>query len=182
MIRAFLGLALPPAIMSALTVQQFLLPLPRRTPPEQFHLTLVFLGEVSEPVLEAAHEGFARLMVQPLTLSLAGMGLFGGERPRAVWAGLSPAPGLLALQARAERVARQAGCPVPSRRFHPHVTLGQFPPPPRDVALRLERAVAEASGFAAGPWQVRAMTLWQSHLGPKGARHDILAEYPAGGG
>lgn len=181
MIRAFLGLALPPVIVSALTVQQFLLPLPRRVPVEQFHLTLVFLGEVPEPVLEAAHEGFAGLMRQPLTLSLAGIGLFGGERPRAVWAGLAPSPALMALQARAERVARQAGCPVPGRRFHPHVTLGQFPPPPREEALRLERAVAGANGFAAGPWQATAMTLWQSHLGPKGARHDILAEYPACG-
>jgi len=47
MIRAFLALDLPGDIRSALAVQQFLLPLPRRIEPALFHLTLVFLGEAS---------------------------------------------------------------------------------------------------------------------------------------
>jgi 2'-5' RNA ligase len=32
--------------------------------------------------------------------------------------------------------------------------------------------------FAAGPWEVRDMVLWQSHLGPRGSRYDELARYP----
>jgi 2'-5' RNA ligase len=178
MIRAFLGIALPAEIRSALTVQQFLLPLPRKLDPEQFHLTLVFLGEVPEPVLEAAHDGFQTLRSAPFPLALKGIGHFGGERPRAVWAGVAPSDPLMRLQAKAEYIARRAGCPLESRRFVPHVTLGRFQPPPPAEAMRLERAIAQGGGFGTPPWQVTEITLWQSHLGPKGARHDVLATYP----
>lgn len=178
MIRAFLGIALPEPVRSALAVQQFLLPLPRRVAPETFHLTLVFLGEVQMTVLEAAHEGFSSLRARPFSLALSGLGLFGGDRPRACWAGVAASEPLMALQARAERAARAAGCPVEHRRFVPHVTLGRFQPPPLAETMRLERAVAEGVGFSFGSWNVSALTLWQSHMGAKGSRYEVLAEYP----
>ncbi len=181
MIRAFLGLALPDAIKSALTVQQFLLPLPRKVNPDQFHLTLVFLGEVPDHVLEAAHDGFASLRQAPFSLSLQGLGLFGGNRPRAAWAGVAPSAPLASLQARTERLALQAGCPVEVRRFHPHVTLGRFPPPALPLVMPMERAIAEGASFAAGPWQVTEMILWESHMAQgrhgHGPRYDELARY-----
>ncbi len=178
MIRAFLGLDLPEEVRSALAVEQFLLPLPRKVEPGQMHLTLVFLGEVPEPDLQAAHEAFAALKVAPFSLALQGLGLFGGDRPRAAWAGVAPpCEALMALQARAERAARQAGLTPEGRRFTPHVTLGRFPPPPFAETARLERAVA-TSGFRAGPWEVRDMVLWESRLGPGGSRYDELARYP----
>ena len=177
MIRAFLGLELPDGIRSALAVQQFLLPLPRRVEPSLMHLTLVFLGEVPAPALEAAHEAFAALKVAPFPLSLQGLGLFGGDRPRAAWAGVAPSEPLMRLQARADHAARMAGLAPGHRRFTPHVTLGRFPPPPFPQAAALERAVAQTP-FAAGPWQVRDMVLWQSRPGPKGPHYDELARYP----
>lgn len=61
MIRAFLGIAVPPRVRGALTVQQFLLPLPRRVEPKTFHLALVFLGDCPEDALQSAHEGFQAL-------------------------------------------------------------------------------------------------------------------------
>ena len=178
MIRAFLGIDLPAAVRSDLMVQQFLLPLPRKVDPSQFHLTLVFLGEVPEPMLEAAHEGFLALRAAPFALALKGIGHFGGEKPRAVWAGVAPSDPLMRLQAKAEHIARRAGCPLESRRFRPHVTLGRFSPPPLAEAMQLERAIAQGHGFATAPWQVNQITLWQSHLGPKGPRYDVLATYP----
>ena len=73
MIRAFLALPLPEPVLSALRVQQFLLPLPRKEPPENFHLTLVFLGEQPEPDLRAAHEGFfPKLMGEDAALANSG--------------------------------------------------------------------------------------------------------------
>ncbi|MCB6178835.1 RNA 2',3'-cyclic phosphodiesterase [Rhodobacter sp. Har01] len=178
MIRAFLGLALPEAVRSALALQQALLPLPRRVAPETLHLTLVFLGEQPDAALEAAHDAFATLRVAAFPLSLQGLGLFGGARPRAAWAGVAPSGPLIGLQATAERAAHLAGIRLEHRRFVPHVTLGRFPPPDFAATARLERAVAEGFAFSAGPWMVQDMVLWRSHLGPRGARHDELARYP----
>lgn len=178
MIRAFLGIDLPPEVRGALQVQQFLLPLPRKVEPENLHLTLVFLGDCPEPALEAAHEGFEALRAPAFSLALQGLGLFGKDKPRTAWAGIAPSPDLLHLQAKVETIARRAGCPVDGRKFTPHVTLGRFPPPPPAEALRLERAIAMGQGFRTDPWEVTELTLWQSHLSAKGARYDVLARYP----
>lgn len=177
MIRAFLGLDLPEDIRSALAVQQFLLPLPRRVDPDQLHLTLVFLGDCPPDRLEAAHEGFAALHATAFPLALQGLGLFGGDRPHSAHACVAPSEPLMRLQARVEQAARAAGLSPEHRKFTPHVTLGRFPPLKGPAAAPLERQVAETP-FAAGPWQVRDMVLWQSHLGPKGSRYQELARYP----
>jgi len=175
----FLALPLPDAVRSALAVQQVLLPLPRRVDPQDLHLTLVFLGDTPEVALEEAHDGFAGLRAPAMTLALQGLGLFGGTRPRAAWAGVAPSEPLIRLQARADRLARLAGCAVESRRFVTHVTLGRFSVPPPPQALRRERAIAMTS-FATPPFEVTEMVPVQSTLTPRGARHDRLAHYPLG--
>lgn len=177
MIRAFLGIDLPPAVRGALQVQQFLLPLPRKVDHETLHLTLVFLGTCPEPVLEAAHEGFETLRARPFTLTLDRFGLFGKDRPHTAFAAVRPSPELSQLQARAETIARRAGCPVDTRKFTPHVTLGRFPPPAPPDALRLERAIA-TTPFRTEPWPVDELTLWLSHLTARGAHYQVLARYP----
>ncbi|PTE14318.1 RNA 2',3'-cyclic phosphodiesterase [Fuscovulum blasticum DSM 2131] len=178
MMRVFLGLDLPETVRSALAVQQFLLPLPRRVPPEAFHLTLVFLGDVPDPRLDAAHEVFAALRSPAFPLALRGLGLFGGSRPRAAWAGVLPSDPLTRLQAAAEQAARIAGVEVAARRFVPHVTLGRFPVPDFAATARLERAIADGFAFAAGPWIVQDMVLWQSRSGHDGPVYTELSRYP----
>lgn len=178
MIRAFLGLDLPPAIRGALQVQQFLLPLPRKVDPDNLHLTLVFLGDCPDTALEAAHEGFEGLREKRFLMSLQGFGLFGKDRPRAAWAGVAPNPDLVHLHSKVETVARRSGCPVEARKFVPHVTLGRFQPPPPADAMRLERAVAMGAGFRTEAWEVSEMILWRSHLTAKGSQYQVLARYP----
>ena len=178
MIRAFLGIELPPTVCGALQVQQFLLPMPRKVDPESLHLTLVFLGDCPEPALETAHEGFQSLRERAFQLSLLGLGLFGKNKPRAAWAGVSPSPDLLHLQAKVETIARRAGCPIEARKYLPHITLGRFPPPPPPDAMRLERAIAMGQGFRTDPWEVTDLTLWRSHLTGKAPHYEVLARYP----
>lgn len=177
MIRAFLALPLPETVLSALRVQQFLLPLPRKLDPETFHLTLVFLGEQPEPVLEAAHDLFAEVTVPPFDLALHGLGLFGGARPRAAWAGVTPSEPLTRLQAKLDHAARSAGIATEHRRFTPHVTLGRFPPPPPEDTFRLERAIAAGATFSTPPWRVDHVLLYESHQTKQGSRYSELARY-----
>lgn len=114
----------------------------RWTPPEEWHLTLVFLGAVGEgrPELFAALE--RALAGQPaLDLALDGWDTFpqrspgsppsrGGasaRRASVVWAGVR-GEGLRELAASLAEVARGAGVPVPSRPFVPHITLARARP------------------------------------------------------
>ncbi|MDQ1849380.1 RNA 2',3'-cyclic phosphodiesterase [Gemmobacter fulvus] len=180
MIRAFLALPIPEEVQSRLRLLQFLLPLPRRVPPDSFHLTLAFLDTQPDAVLEAVDDGMMALRAAPFALSLRGLGLFGGDKPRAVWAAVAEAPALIHLQAKVARVAAVAGVPVAARGFTPHVTLGRFAPPPPEQAMRLERAVVADQGFHAGPWLVEEIGLYASMPGAEGPRYDLLASYPLG--
>lgn len=180
MIRAFIGIDLPQSVRGSLQVQQFLMPLPRKVDPENLHLTLVFLGNCPEPVLEAAHEGFQALREARFTLSLKGLGLFGKAKPHTAWAGVASSPALTRLQAKVETIARRAGCEVDGRKFTPHVTLGRFPTPDPAEVARLERAVALGAAFRSEPWEVGELTLWRSHLTARGPQYDVLVRYPLG--
>lgn len=176
--RVFLALPLPEAACAALTLQQVLLPLPRRVAPDSLHLTLVFLGKTPPEVLQAVHESWNALHLPALTLHIQGFGLYGDDRPRSCHARIAPNPVLMTLQAKVEEAARSAGATPEHRCFVPHVTLGNFPPPPVDAALRLERAVALGEGFRLPPFSVSEMVLYESHLSDKGPRYDALARYP----
>jgi len=178
MIRAFVALDLDETLRSALAVQQFLLPLPRREPVENLHLTLAFLGEVPDRLLEDVHEALLALRLPAFALTLAGLGMFGGDRPRLVYAAAAPDEPLLRPQRKAEGAARRAGATVEARRFVPHVTLGRFRPPDKETAMRLERAVAEQGGFRAGPVPVREFVLYESIRSRDQARYEVLARYP----
>ncbi len=177
MIRAFLALPLPDTVLSALRVQQFLLPLPRKVDPDSFHLTLVFLGEQPEPLLEAAHERFLETRVPPFPLSLKALGLFGGAKPRAAWAGVAPSEPLARLQAKLDHAARSAGIATESRRFTPHVTLGRFAAPPPEETFRLERAIAAGSTFTTPEWTVDHFALYESRATKQGSVYTELARY-----
>ena len=178
MIRTFVALEVPQALRARLTVLQFFLPLPRRVEPADFHLTLTFVGEQPDPVLVALDEGLQALRQSPFEITLQGVGLFGGARPHAAWAGIAPSEPLTRLQAKVDRIARQAGVQVESRRFVPHVTLGRFRPPAPEDALRLERAVVQEARFTEGPWRVDEVVLFRSHPGGEGDHYEPLARYP----
>jgi RNA 2',3'-cyclic 3'-phosphodiesterase len=177
MIRAFLALDLPDPVRSALAVQQFLLPLPRKVDPAQFHLTLAFLGEVPDVVLEAVHDSMLALRVPAFDLALQGIGHFGGAKPHAVYAGVAPNPALLHLQAKVETIARRAGCDIPHSRFVPHVTLGRFPAPAAADLPTLERAIVAGAAFRLDPFPVREVILYRSIIGTR-PRYEDLARYP----
>ena len=96
--------------------------------PEGIHLTLKFLGEVSEgrePDLRAAL-GRAAAGGRALSLVVSGFGAFPGlDRPRVIWAGLEADPEILALQHRVEEQFVPLGFPREDRPFRPHLTLGR---------------------------------------------------------
>lgn len=173
--RCFLALTLPDDIRSALTVQQFLLPLPRKVEPADFHITLAFLGEADPARLEELHDGLERLRLPRPDLRLDGLGLFGGEKPRSVHALIAKSEGLERLRSKVEQAARIAGFALEHRRFIPHVTLGRFPPPAPDVAMRIERLVAQTP-LTSRDFSAEDVVLFRSHP----AAYEALAHYPLG--
>lgn len=175
-LRLFLAIDLPDDLRSQLAVQQFLMPLPRREPVENLHLTLVFLGEAPEPQAQDMHDALSTFRAPPMSLTVEGFGLFGGDRPRLVHAALRPDPVLMDLQSRLTALVRRAGIQPEARRYIPHITLGRFPPERGADALRLESAVA-LTAFRA-EFRAREITLFRSDRSPHGSVYSALATYP----
>src|SRR5439155_237175 len=112
---------------------------------EGVHLTLKFLGDVAderEPELAAALTR-AAAGARGLALALGGFGVFPDfRRPRVVWVGIAPEPGLEILQHRVEQEFAPLGFPTEARAFRPHVTLGRTSRDARPAALTgLEEAL-----------------------------------------
>ena len=180
MIRAFIAIPIPETTRSQLAVTQFLLPIARPLPVENFHLTLVFLGEQTEDRLEELHIALEQITAPPVVLQIEGLGVFGGDKPRIVHATIRPDPPLTRLQARIARAADMCGIARDTRRFTPHVTLGRFAPG-EGSAPALARAIGQIGALQIAPFTAGHFAMMRSILRPDGAVHDELARYPLTG-
>jgi 2'-5' RNA ligase len=177
MIRAFIALDLPDDVLDLLEITQDQLRLPRPILRENLHITLCFLGDIPLPLAEDVHHELAALALPELDLRLSGLGMFGGSPARSIHANVAPDPALTRMAAKVTQAARMAGATPERRRFVPHVTLARLTAGQTDQA-RLERAVADQSRFAAGPFRVRDFVLYRSFRDRDGARYEDLARYP----
>jgi RNA 2',3'-cyclic 3'-phosphodiesterase len=178
-VRLFVALNLPPPVREALWAAAA--PLRESGFPVKWargdgiHVTLKFLGEVADgraPALAAAL-GRAAAGARALTLQLEGFGVFPDlQRPRVLWAGITPEPALEILQHRVEQEFAPLGFPTEARAFRPHVTLGRATRAarPRDFA-GLEALLGRVAFEA--PALVGAIDLMQSTLQSGGAVYHV---------
>jgi 2'-5' RNA ligase len=179
MIRAFVGIALPQTVVRALTAAQTGLPSGRPVAPESFHITLAFLGENPGPLVEDIHLALEAIRAPAFELTLSGVGLFGNERPRVLYATVQPEPALKHLRGKVMQAARSAGLSLPGERYHAHVTLARFNSGlTGEPAQELRDFAARRMDLSAGPFAVDAFQLYRSTLGRKGPVYEELAAYP----
>jgi len=175
MLRLFVAIDPPEAVRVALAA------LPERirgvswTAPEQYHLTLRFIGETPAGCLETITRALAPLRVEPFILPVTGVGAFPPDRPpRVLWAGVGNGhPRLHQLRQRVDDALLAAGlADLDVKVFHPHFTLGRCSPggSPGAVAAFLKRH----RDFEAPAFRVDAFTLYASRLAAGGAVHTSL--------
>ncbi|MBV9881254.1 MAG: RNA 2',3'-cyclic phosphodiesterase [Gemmatirosa sp.] len=148
-------------------------------PEPALHVTLKFLGEVGEIDVDRIAAALrARISSpEPLVLRLAGLGAFPSlRRPRVLWIGVAPNPGLAALYQEIERAAVAVGLPADDRPFHAHLTLGRVRDRGRkdDVSLAELATELEFRADAA----IRAVDVNESTLGRDGPRYCVVAAIP----
>src|SRR6185503_8419300 len=103
MLRLFVGIDFPPELKLRLSLLCTGVPGARWVDPGNFHLTLRFIGEITEGIAADVDEALARIKAPRFTLLLAGTGVFGGNRPRALWVGIERNPELVKLRDRIEQ-------------------------------------------------------------------------------
>jgi len=173
--RVFVALQLPETVQYQLETTQCGLPNVRWVRPENLHITLAFLGEVSEPALEDAHSALSAVQADAFRLTLRGAGQFGEGKPRAVWVGVEPSIPLISLQEKVETSLRRAGLSLKARKFHPHVTLARGrSSTPAQIGQYLERQGL----FSSPEFSIKGFHLMESILKPAGPLYLSLADYP----
>lgn len=92
---------------------------------ENLHLTLVFLGEVSDEKLGAVKSAMDRVSGKSFRLSVKGFGRFKRRGGDIHWAGVIMNDALLTLQKQLNIELKTEGFPLEEREFSPHLTLGR---------------------------------------------------------
>lgn len=177
--RVFIALEIPPEIKAALAALQQELRQTRAavswTQPDNFHVTLKFLGEVEAPRLSAITAAClaAAAQVSAFSLRLQQTGVFPKlKQPKVLWAGLhSEGEALQQLQQRVEDHLQPLGF-AKEHTFHPHLTVGRV--------KSLAHSADVTAKWLAYPlpelsFQVCELVVMQSQLHPAGALYTPLA-------
>ena len=149
----------------------------RWTDPEQLHLTLAFLPEVSTASVDRLIDALGdRLACVPaLAVRLAEGGAF--PNPYAARVLFAGAEGRLESLARAARGACvRAGAEVDGGRFHPHVTIARSKRP-----LEATRWIRVLQAYDGPGWVADEVALIESHLGEgrgRRPRYERVATVP----
>ena len=175
MIRLFVALPLPHDIRLRLATLASGIPGARWVPPENFHLTLRFIGEVPQSTAADIHDMLMGIRAPGFDLWLNGVDHFGPLRKaRNLWVGAQRDAALQHIHDKIESAVVRAGLPRETRKFVPHVTLARIR---GETGHHLANFLAANSLFRAGPIEIDRFVLYASHMGREGSVYEELAEY-----
>ncbi len=179
-IRAFIAFPLPELITTRICdiqerLKSYRLPV-RWVKPENVHLTLKFLGEISLSTIDGIAEVIEDTVrdFSPLILFTKGLGVFPGiKKPRVIWIGISgDIKPLSEIQANLETNLEIKGFAKENRPFKSHLTLGRVKD---DIhPENLIDILRSFSDFSSEPFEAGELVLYKSELNPSGALYTKL--------
>ena len=173
--RLFTGLEIPSSIGQSLAIMRGGLPGARWIDPENYHLTLRFIGDVDDALAREIAGVLDRVHRRPFELQLDGLSSFGGRKPRAVVATAAAVPPLMELQAEHERLLQRLGLEPEGRKYTPHVTLARL----RDTSSHQVADYLAARGhYRSAAFAVTRFVLFSSRASVGGGPYIVEEAYP----
>lgn len=176
-VRSFLAIELSEALKNE--VYRFIesiqtkYPAFRFVPPQNWHLTLHFLGQVETKRIEELSVKASRALekVTPFSIFLKGLGAFPNwNRPHTLWVGVGgDTQQLSALKKRLDQVLQEAHFQIEVRTYHPHITIARLK---GGASFLQSTPTCEFQSRTVD--QIRCVTLFKSDLSPQGACHTPL--------
>ncbi len=181
--RTFIAIDLSPEIKNRITAAvRALKPLAadiKWVVPENYHLTLKFIGEASEEQVEIIKNVLDEVVEKHRGFNLAarGTGSFppGQSRMRVIWVGLEAGPELFSIQSDLEELLSRKGFEREERAFSPHLTIGRAREPRKQERLKAE--LERLSGQEFGAMEVKEIEIFQSILRPQGPEYRIISRH-----
>lgn len=173
--RLFTAIELPRDICVFLADLRMPLPGAKWVEPEDMHLTLRFAGDIDNQVARELRFALEAIDERAFPLRVSGLGAFGGNQPRTLWAGVEACDALDALVRANQRAARNAGIASETKPFKAHITLARLNGTRADeVALWIQ---AHGS-MTCPPFLVDYFVLISSRPKVGGGPYVVEEEYP----
>lgn len=192
--RLFVALDIEPAIHAE--IARFLATLKARVSevrwvrPESLHVTLKFIGEVREDKAAQIKKALADVRTPSPTITFAGTGFFPNPKsPRVFWVGVQADDKLAELARSVDEVTREFGIEAEKQAYRAHLTLarsGSGSPRPRPgdrvepKFQRVQQVLETMPEAEFGTMTAREFYLYESKLGPGGAKYTKIQGYPLG--
>lgn len=174
--RLFVAIDLPRELRQRIAMMSGAgIPGARWVPPENYHITLRFIGETPAYRAEEIDLALSVMKARSFALTLAGVGTFAKSgRSTALWIGVERNERLDLLQSKIETALQRAGLEPERRRFAPHVSLARLD---NAVEGKLAAFVQANNLFRAEPVTIGHFTLFSSLLGKEQSVYTPEVEY-----
>jgi len=148
--------------------------------PQNIHLTVRFLGNISLPMVDAVYEEMKQVSFAPFEIILRGLGVFPRlSHLRVVWAGIKKgADELVNIFEQLEPRLRGLGLKPDTKGFSPHLTIARVRSGRNKV--QLVKLVRELEDYEFGAVKAECLRLKKSDLTPRGPIYTTLREVCGG--
>lgn len=176
MTRLFTALEIPSIVALQLSLLKGGLPGARWIDPENYHVTLRFIGDIDGRTADEVAAALDRVYRPPFKLKLAGLDCFSsGRAPHSLYVRIEPTPELVELQSEHERIIQRIGLPAEGRRFVPHVTIARLR---GTSSAEAARWLAEHGDFRGPSFEVDRFVLYSSKASVGGGPYLVEEAYP----
>jgi RNA 2',3'-cyclic 3'-phosphodiesterase len=173
--RLFTGLEIPREAGASLSLLRGGLPGARWIDPENYHITLRFIGDIDDVLAREIASLLDGMKRRSFEVRFGTLQAFGGRKPRAIVVAVEPIQPLLELQAEHERLMQRLGLEPEGRKFMPHVTLARL----RDSSSHEVADYLSTRGPVFGSsFRVSRFVLFSAKSSVGGGPYVIEADYP----
>lgn len=182
--RLFVGIAVSEAVKESLERLTLRLRAKddglRWSTPDQWHVTLVFLGEVEDDAHAKLVQALRGVRGAALKLRMERLGVF--ERSGILYAEIEVSEELLGLYEAVAAAVKRCGLEAEDRPYRAHITLARARNREGRKAIERLRRVVESreQQRLQGSWRAEEFLLYESQLSPAGSRYVLQERFALG--
>jgi 2'-5' RNA ligase len=152
----------------------------RWVPVQNIHLTIRYLGETPESKLEIIKQILSNSsnLLRNTSLEINDVGAFPNtSKPRVLWAGVQENEQLSQFHTEIDTKLVNLGFPADRPIFTPHLTIGRLSEAIAfDTRDKISQIIGSFHTYEIGHFTIQSIILFQSILGPTGARYVKIFE------
>jgi 2'-5' RNA ligase len=145
---------------------------------EGLHVTLKFIGEVTDARMQEIKTALASVRAMPFAVQFDGVGFFpNANAARVFWAGVDGGNELPQLASSVDAALEKIGIAREAKPYHPHLTLARAGSHPLRELRALIEDPAPQFGTRFGTMTAREFFLYQSQTQKGGSRYTKLERF-----